>query len=148
MINIDLLDFKIKKKLLGLVCLSVFALATVQTTNATDQYNEIEQAFKKVIEQNNEFAKCSPSSSDSMVKVLGITNGKCHFYSGFIEVDDKKLPANECYVPMNVLKQEIQKQNEMLSKGHFRYSSENDPYAPYCKRLHGTVKTSYGSLSY
>ena len=42
----------------------------------------------------------------------------------------------------------MQKQNEMLAKGILKYNSNNDPFASYCKKLHGAIKTDYGSMSY
>ena len=46
------------------------------------------------------------------------------------------------------LKQEMQKQNEKLAKGIISIDTSKNPFAPYCKKLHGTLKTEYGSVSY
>lgn len=147
---------KIKIKLLITISCLISLLISVQTICLADQNEDFNKAFRQAFEQaakqgiedNKKFMNCTPASSDKNMKVFGITNGSCHFYRGFYKIEGKQYPMDDCYVPMNVLKQILQKENDMLSKGYYHYDSSKDPYTPYCKRMHNTVKTNYGSVSY
>ena len=140
-----------KKKLFLLcTCFMIFVLGNIKcNANQFDELNKVfKQAAEYAIQQNNQLAACSTSSDLIGTKVLGVSNGKCHFYAGSYGFADKEVPMFECFVPMNVLKQEIQKQNAKLASGVFSASTSDAPFAPYCTRLHGTITTDQGSFSY
>jgi len=136
---------EIKPFLIQFVCLAVFLLLLSQTTIAkNEKFDQIlKQEFDGMIMLNNQLASCTRFYTNNMA-VLGISNGQCHFYSGFIEINGQKKPVQECYVPLPVLQKEMQRRNAILSKYELKYDFGRDQnlIEPYCKLLNNTNNTN------